>query len=59
MVEWFRRAADPVLRLTTMRPVAHDEVFAEFARVVGQVALEERVRNEPRVVSFRQKRGVL
>ncbi len=59
MVGWFRRAAQPLVRLTTVQEVEHAAVFDDFARVVQRVALEERVRHEPRVVSFRQMRAGL
>ncbi|WP_244935154.1 hypothetical protein [Acuticoccus sediminis] len=46
------------MRLTTVQTVEHVSVFEEFARIVERVALEERVKNEPRVISFRQRRGL-
>ncbi|WP_226576780.1 hypothetical protein [Acuticoccus sediminis] len=58
MVGCFRRTAEPLLRLTTVQTVEHVSVFEEFARIVERVALEERVKNEPRVISFRQRRGL-
>ena len=59
MVGWLRHVAQPVVRLTTMHEVEHEKVFEEFAQLTAQAALEERVKHEPRVVSFRQRRGVL
>ncbi len=59
MVGWVRRAAQPLVRLTTVHKVEHEAVFETFARVAQRAALEERVKHEPRVISFRQKRGVL
>ncbi|UOM33825.1 hypothetical protein [Acuticoccus sp. I52.16.1] len=59
MVGWVRRAAQPLVRLTTVQKIEHEAVFDAFAGIVQRAALEERVRREPRVISFRQKRGVL
>ncbi|WP_420392560.1 hypothetical protein [Acuticoccus sp.] len=56
MTEWLRRIGQPLLRLTTVQKVDHTSVFEEFAQIVERAALEERVRNEPRVVCFRQRR---
>lgn len=56
MVRWIRHVAEPVIRLTTMHKVDHQSVFEDFAKTVERTALEERVRNEPRVVSFRLRR---
>ena len=59
MVGWFRRTAQPLVRLTTVQEVEHEAVFEAFAQNVARVAIEERVRNEPRVVSFRARRVAL
>jgi len=52
MVEFLKRAAVPVVRLTTVHDVDHEATFADFAKNVGRVVVERRVRDEPRVVSF-------
>lgn len=55
---WIKRVARPVLRLTTVQDIEHQTVFEEFAKIVEQAALEERVKHEPRVVSFRAQRNL-
>ena len=57
MIGWMKRVTQPVVRLTTVQHVPHTAVFDEFAKIVEQAALEERVKHEPRVVSFRALRG--
>lgn len=54
---FIRRVRQPLLRLTTVVDAKHEGVFDEFAKIVEQAVLEERVRREPRVVSFRAVRG--
>jgi hypothetical protein len=51
------KAVQPLLRLTTVVDAKHEAVFREFAAIVEQAVLEERVKREPRVVSFRALRG--
>jgi hypothetical protein len=57
MNEFVRRMTAPLMRLTTVVEVNHEPVFAHFAKIVEQAVLEERVRREPRVVSFRAIRS--
>ncbi|MEM9221501.1 MAG: hypothetical protein AAGB11_03745 [Pseudomonadota bacterium] len=52
MVAFLKRTVAPVIRLTTVQDVDHDETFYAFAQNVGRVVMERRVRDEPRVVSF-------
>lgn len=52
MVAFFKRAGEPLLRFTTVQRVEHEAAFRKFAQNVGRAAMERRVRDEPRVVSF-------
>lgn len=53
MVKWIQRMAAPVIRLTSVHDIDHEIVFDQFASTLAQALVEEHVRNEPRVVSFR------
>ena len=50
-----RHAVAPVIRLATVHDVSHGPVFEAFAQHLGRALVDERVRNEPRVVSFRAR----
>ncbi|MEO1103433.1 MAG: hypothetical protein AAFW98_06840 [Pseudomonadota bacterium] len=52
MVGFLKRAAAPVIRLTTVQHVEYEATFRAFAQNVGQVVVEKRAQEEPRVVSF-------
>ncbi|GAB5376173.1 MAG: hypothetical protein AcusKO_26350 [Acuticoccus sp.] len=58
MVAFLKRAAQPLVRLTTVEDVDHERVFRAFAHNVGRALVERRVREEPRVVSFPRRRAL-
>ncbi len=58
MVDILRRAAAPVLRLTTVCEINHARTFREFAHHIGRALVERRAREEPRVVSFPRRRAL-
>lgn len=55
MVNLIKRVAAPIVRLTSVDDVKHEAVFEAFADHVARVVVNERVRQEPRVVSFRRR----
>ena len=48
----------PVIRLTTVEPVAHEATFEEFAHKLRRAVVEHRIRDMPRVVSFAKRRAL-
>lgn len=55
MKSFVKRAVAPLVRFTTVEVVAHDPVFSSFTQHIGRALVDERVRHEPRVVSFRAR----
>ena len=52
MVGPMRRVTAPVLRFTSVERVDHEPTFEAFAAHLGRKLVDERVRDNPRVVSL-------
>lgn len=58
MMKFLKQRLSPLVRLPKVEHQPHDRVFDTFVQNMGRALVDERVRHEPRIVSFARRRGL-